>query len=211
MLLNGDYPFSHGDSEGGQYVAMDGLGRFSLKKVVKKIKKGVKSVAMLPVTATKKLVINPLKRSKKLRKVALVAAGGAALYFGGPLAAKGIKALVGAKSASAPVAAPTPDYAPAQSEGADTTGYEGQEAATIAPPTPDQGTLISPSMFDSAANIARAVGSAAPKRKPRASQDAQTAPAPEASITDQLFTGKNVMLLGAAGLLAAYLFSKKGR
>lgn len=192
-------------------TGLDGLGKFSLKKSLKKVTKAVKKVALLPVTATKYGIIKPLQRSKTLRKAALIGATGAALWFGGPLVASGAGKLFGGgkKPATLPQGgADSASYLP-ESESGDTTGYEGQDAAMIPaqkPFTPDLFTNV-----ERGVKVVSALRQKPPTQKvlPQSGPDSymQEPQSIDASIMPSMNTS---LIIGAGvGLLALVLMMRK--
>ena len=194
-------------------TGLDGLGKFSLKKSLKKVTKAVKKVALLPVTATKYGIIKPLQRSKTLRKVALIGTAGAALYFGGPLVkAAASKLMSGGKTAAPAIASgSSADYAP-EPEYGDTTGYEGQSAATI-----PQTQVFTPNLFSTAEQAVKTAARLTALRKPSTSNAApsydstdeggqQSQPA-STSIMPSMNTG--LMIGAGVGLVALVLMMRK--
>lgn len=146
------------------------------------------------------------KFKKGLRKTALIAGTAAALYFTGGAAAAALKK--GAPAAK--TVANAGSYAPAPEAG-DSTGYEGEASAVVpgAPQPVSSGPLFTPSVFDSAVKIATASGDLIKSTK-RFADKTQQVQAP--SIMDNLVTGKNIALIGAASALAVVFYMmRKGR
>lgn len=171
MFVNKTYPF-HSDSQ------LNGLGKKFWKRVT------VKNVAKAanPIILHKKLVVEPFRRSKTLRKAALIAGTGAALYFAAPLVAS--KLGIGAAGKLAAGAAAT-------------------KIASGATPGPaDDGSSFISQAGDF---IDTAYGASASSASP--SQRMMTQPAQ----TDFLNT-KNMVVIGAgaAVLLGAFLLTRKG-
>lgn len=187
MIVNNhpNYPFANSNDN------LNGLGKKFWKRVtVKNIAK-----AANPIIVTKKLIVNPFRRSKTLRKVALVAGTAAAAYFAAPLVMKAVGG-IGAKTAvgagGAPSFQPEPEYG-------DTTGYAGEASASV-PGAP------SPSLFDNVVSWASPAAQASLKRlsTPKTSTTGQASA--QNSQGAGLLSGANIALIGGAGALAVGLY-----
>ena len=202
MLLNG-YDFSKGDPDGGTEQALDGLGKNMFKRVtLKNITK-----AANPIIVTKKLLVNPFRRSKTLRKVALVGAAGTAAYFGGPLLVAAGKKLLSSGAAPAAVASsdsaqsyqPEPEYS-------GSIGSDGEAAATV----PGSPSMFTPNFLNTTAS-ALSIGNkiAASNRKVKVSDvpgDMGQDYTSDAASGDGLMCGKNMLLAGGAVAVLAVIF-----
>lgn len=195
MIINNhpNYPFASSNDN------LNGLGKKFWKRVtVKNIAK-----AANPIIVTKKLIVNPFRRSKTLRKVALVAGTAAAAYFAAPLVMKavggiGAKTAVGAAGAVASGAGGAASFQP-EPEYGDTTGYAGEASASV-PGAP------SPSLFDNVVSWASPAAQASLKRlsTPKTSTTSQaSAQNPQGA---GLLSGTNIALIGGAGALAVGLY-----
>lgn len=170
------YEFASGTVNGG--VAMDGLGKQFWKK--KQFK----------------------RKTKGLRKVALIAGTGAALYFGGTA----IAAALAKKKAAAAASGGGADFI-TPNEGPDTTGYAGADAA-ISPTAP------SPDYLDTGLRLASKAGTLTASVRPNSPSTRSFAQTSETQgVTASGFMNtKNIMLIGGAAALAFALFMmKKGR
>lgn len=178
MHMN-SYEFASGTVNGGVAMdgPMDGLGKQFWKK--KQFK----------------------RKTKGLRKVALIAGTGAALYFGGTAIAAALAKRKAAAAASAGADFITPN------EGPDTTGYAGADAA-ISPTAP------SPDYLDTGLRLASKAGTLTASVRPNSPSTRSFAQTSETQgVTASGFMNtKNIMLIGGAAALALALFMmKKGR
>ena len=202
MLLNG-YDFSTGDPDGGTEQALDGLGKNMFRRItLKNIAK-----AANPIILHKKLLINPFRRSKTLRKVALVGAAGAAAYFGGPLLMAAGKKLLSSGAAPAAVASsdsaqsyqPEPEYA-------GSIGSDGEAAATV----PGSSSMFTPNFLNTTASVLSSGNKiAASTRKAKVSDvpgDMGQDYTSNAESGDGLMSSKNMIIAGGAVAVLAVIF-----
>jgi len=188
QLNESSFPYASGDPDGGE-ESLSGLGKSLFKRItVKNITK-----AANPLIVTKKLVVNPFRRSKTLRKTALIAGSAAALWYGIPAIGAALKKAPVAGAAAEGSFSPEPEYG-------DTTG-----AAS--------GGLITSSVFDTAARAASIGGklAAAIKRPKPASATGEPVTQESDGFISSLMTGKNFGLIGAAAGLAVVLYLMKGK
>lgn len=205
MLLNlKGIPFSTGDVYGGESQALNGLGksmwkRFTVKNIVK---------ASNPIIQAKKLVVNPFRRSKTLRKVALVAGSAAALYYAAPYALKAGGTLFGkaAKKAAVTSADGSADSYQPDPESDDTTGYAGQVSAKVAGGPSSSDSLFTPSLFDTASRVA---ASGRRLTQKRVANDTDNVVNNDKGLMSTLLTSTNLGLLGVAGALGVILYTMR--
>lgn len=175
MHLN-SYEFASGTVNGG--VSMGGLGKQFWKK--KQFK----------------------RKTKGLRKVALIAGTGAALYFGGAAIAAAL-----AKKKAAAAAAGGSDFV-TPNEGPDTTGYAGADAA-ISPTAP------SPDYLDTGLRLASKAGTLTASVRPNSpslTRSFEQTSETQGVTASGFLNTKNIMLIGGAAALAfTFFMMKKGR